>query len=132
MGSFKNLLSIQHRLIEKSEEIESIKQRRRELFIDFATNENLIVSLYYEIEFKKLELMYIKREQITELRNSTDVYDRTTYLQQLSRLQNINEKCITLLLKRLFEEGYGLELKQRGLVTEHKKAAKSAEQTKVI
>lgn len=132
MGSFKNLLSIQHRLIVKSEEIEAIKQRRRELFVDFATNENLIVSLHFEIEFKKLELMYIKREQITKLKDSTDVYDRTTYLQQLSRLQNINEKCITLLVKRLFEEGYGLELKQRGLVTEHKRAAKSAEQTKVI
>lgn len=123
MGSFKNLLNIQHRLMEKSEEIEVIKEKRHELFIDFAFNENLIVSLHYEIEFKKLELLYIKREQITELKDSTDVYDMHDYQQQLKRLEAITDRCISSILKRLFEGGYGQELKRRGLVKEYIEAS---------
>lgn len=115
MANFKNLLSIQQRLEEKSEQIEAIKQRRRTLFADVPANEKEIISLHFEIELKKLELLHIKREQITELKSSTDVYDKTMYLHQLTRLQSINEKCITLLVKRLFEEGHGLELKKEGL-----------------
>lgn len=119
MGSFKNLLNIQHRLIEKSDEIEAIKKKRGELFINFASNENLIVSLHYEIEFKKLEMLYIKQEQITELKDSTKVYDMELYQHQLKRLEAITDRCISSILKRLFEGGYGQELKRRGLVKEY-------------
>ncbi|ASA20237.1 hypothetical protein [Paenibacillus donghaensis] len=131
MGNFENLLNIEVRLTGKREEIELIKHRRRVLFNDVDANEKEIISLHYEIEFKKLELLHVKREQITLLRNSTDVHDRTIYLQQLSRLQLLNEKCITIQVKQLFEEGYGLELKQRGLITGYEEA-EPTEQTKVI
>ncbi|MEC0167416.1 hypothetical protein [Paenibacillus graminis] len=116
MANFKNLLRIQQCLLEKTDEIEELKRKKQTLFNDITVNGKEIISLYFEIEFKKLELMHIKREQITELKKSNDVYNRTIYQQQLNRLQNINEKCISLLVKRLFEEGYGQELRTRGLV----------------
>ncbi|MEK3759677.1 hypothetical protein MKZ07_14615 [Paenibacillus sp. FSL P4-0338] len=123
MGSLKSLLSIQDRLTEKSNEIEAIKAKRGELFINFATNEDLIISLYYEIEFKKLELLYIKREQITELKDSTKVYDIELYQHLLKRLGAITDRCISSILKRLFEGGYGQELRRRGLVKEYIEAS---------
>lgn len=123
MGSLKSLISIQDRLTEKSDEIEAIKAKRGELFIDIVANENLIISLYYEIEFKKLELLYIKREHITALKDSTDVYDMKLYQQQLKRLEAITDRCISSILKRLFEEGYGQELRRRGLVKEYIEAS---------
>ncbi|GGF72294.1 hypothetical protein GCM10010912_16770 [Paenibacillus albidus] len=131
MANFKNLLNIQQCITEKREDIEIIKQKRRVLFNNVAANEDEIIALHYEIEFKKLELLHIKREQITVLRDSSDVYDRTIYLQQLGRLQNVNEKCISILVKRLFEEGYGMELKKRGFIPEHR-PEKPANQMKVI
>lgn len=119
MANFKYLLSIQQRLLDKSDEIEDIKRRKRTLMNDVPTNEKEIIALHFEIEFKKLELMHIKREQIAELRKSNDVFDKRTFVNQLDRLQKLNERCITLLVKRIFEEGYGQELKNRGLVEQY-------------
>lgn len=119
MEKSASLLKIQQRSLDKLAEIEDIKQKKRTLLNDVSANEQEIISLHVEIEFKKLELMYIKREQIAELRNSNDVYDKKTFMNKLNRLQRINERCITLLVKRIFEEGYGRELKNRGLVEQY-------------
>lgn len=118
MSSLK-LLNIAQRINVKFNEIQTMKVKRRLLFSDTTANESQIISLHYEVEFKKLELMYMKQEQIAEMTNFSNVYERKIYQQQLKRLNSLNEKCISLLLKRLFEEGYGQELKKRGLIKEH-------------
>ncbi|OME15296.1 hypothetical protein [Paenibacillus odorifer] len=83
------------------------------------TNEEQIIQLHYEMEFKRLECMYLKQEQIAELKKYKDVYNPQVYQQQLERLETITNKCISSILKRIFEGGYGLELKKRGLVKEY-------------
>ena len=113
------LLSIAQRLVKKSEEIDAIKEERHSLFSKIEANEEQIIQMHYEMEFKRLECMYLKQEQIKELKNHTDVYDMQVYQQQLKRLEAITNRCISSILKRLFEGGYGLELKKRGLVKDY-------------
>lgn len=112
------LLSIAQRLVNKSQEIEAIKEERHSLFSEIEANEEQIIEMHYEMEFKRLECMYLKQEQIKVLINHTDVYDMQVYQQQLKRLESIINRCISSILKRLFEGGYGQELKKRGLIKE--------------
>ncbi|ULO07171.1 hypothetical protein H1230_30275 [Paenibacillus sp. 19GGS1-52] len=113
------LYSIAQRLVEKSQEIDVIKDQRRSLFSEVKANEEEIIQLHYEMEFKRLEYMYLKQEQIKELKKHKDVYNPQVYQQQLKRLEAITNRCISSILKRLFEGGYGQELKKRGLVKEY-------------
>lgn len=110
------LLSVAQRLAKKSKEIDAIKDGRRPLFSEVEANKEQIIQMHYEMEFKRLECMYLKQEQIKELKNHTDVYNPQIYQQQLERLEAITNLCISSILKRLFEGGYGKELKRRGLV----------------
>lgn len=102
--------------MKKAQEIEAIKEERHSLFSKIEANEEQIIQMHYEMEFKRLECMYLKQEQIKDLKNHTDVYDTQVYHQQLKRLEAITDRCISSILKRLFEGGYGQELKRRGLV----------------
>lgn len=117
------LLSIAQRLVKKAQEIEAIKEERHSLFSKIEANEEQIIQMHYEMEFKRLECMYLKQEQIKDLKNHTDVYDTQVYHQQLKRLEAITDRCISSILKRLFEGGYGQELKRRGLVKEYIEAS---------
>jgi len=109
------LLSIAQRLVKKSQEIDAIKDQRRSLLTEVEANEVRIMQLHYEMEFKRLECMYLKQEQIKEMKNQTAVYNPQEYQQQLERLEAITNRCISFIRKRIFEGGYGQELKNRGL-----------------
>lgn len=125
------LCSINQRMVKKSQEINGIKDQRRSLISELEVNEEQITQLHYETEFKRLECMYLKLEQIKELKNYTDVYNPQVYQQQLERLEAIINRCISSILKRLFEGGYGQELKKRGLVKEYITASPNILHSKV-
>ncbi|NOU82797.1 hypothetical protein GC101_28435 [Paenibacillus sp. LMG 31459] len=112
------LLRIAQRMVLKSQEIEAIREGRRPLFSEIEKNEQQIFQKHYEMEFMRLESMYLKQEQIQELKNELGVYDMPVYQQQLDCLEAITNQCISSILKRLFEGGCGQELKKRGLVGE--------------
>ncbi|WP_277506194.1 MULTISPECIES: hypothetical protein [unclassified Paenibacillus] len=119
----RKLISIAQRLVKRTQEIDAIKEERHSLFSKIEANEEQIIQSHYEMEFKRLECMYLKLEQIKEWKNHTDVYDAQVYQQQLKRMEAITERCISSILKRLFEGGYGQELKRRGLVKDYIEAS---------
>ncbi|MEK4876925.1 MULTISPECIES: hypothetical protein [Paenibacillus] len=121
MGIFNLLLDIERRMLNVDSEIEQLKKERNDLFTSVNASDADLKTLYLNIELKKLERMYVKRQQLIELKSSTEPVDsKLQYLQQLGKLESVNERCIQLLVKRLSEEGYRTLLKQRGFLPDHK------------
>lgn len=70
--------------------------------------------MHYEIEFKRLESMYLRLEQISELNKYIHIKKKLVSQKQLVALEKRMNESITSTLKQLFEAGYGQELKRRG------------------
>lgn len=103
-------MNINEKMELKWEEITTTTNEREALFMNFEVNKDRISGLYFEREIKKLQYMFLKREQLTEMKINS--YDQDS----ISRIEKMNETCISLLTKRLIEDGYEDRLKQYGLV----------------
>ncbi|KJD43009.1 hypothetical protein QD47_24915 [Paenibacillus terrae] len=94
----------------KWEEITVTKNKREALFDKFEANKDRISELYFELEIKQLQYMYLKREQLTEMKKTTTIPD------SIMRIDKMNETCIHLSQKKLIEYGYKELLEQEGLI----------------
>ncbi|MNW08338.1 hypothetical protein D3C71_2051050 [compost metagenome] len=72
--------------------------------------------MHYEIEFKRLERMYLRKEQLSALKENASVIKNQVSQKQLEELENKITNSISPILKLLFEAGYGQELKGRGFL----------------
>lgn len=93
-----------------------MKDKRQSLYTEVPAHEDDIIHLHYEIEFKRLESMYLRQEQIRELKKYTHVKKNQVSQKQLETLEMKMTRCISSILKLLFEAGYGQELKRRGFL----------------
>lgn len=101
-------MDIKERMNSKMTEIADLKNEREALFSDFETNKERISELYYEIEIKKLQYMFLKREQLTELKKDEK---SAVVAESVSNVESINETCIKLLQKQLIESGFEERIK---------------------
>ncbi|WNS46420.1 hypothetical protein [Paenibacillus sp. MMS20-IR301] len=72
------------------------------------------IRLHYELEFKRLERMYLRQEQISEIKKYIPSANNPVSQKHLEALEMKMARCITSTLKLLFEAGYGQEMKRRG------------------
>lgn len=101
---------IQENLSSKWDEITAVKKEREALFTNFDENKDRISELYYEIEIKKLQYMFLKREQLSVLKIISKVPD------DVAKIEYVNETCIGIIQKNLVDEGYEERLKSEGLI----------------
>ncbi|OKP91647.1 hypothetical protein A3844_00525 [Paenibacillus helianthi] len=113
------MLYIAQRFEKKPEEMDAMKEKRQPVVSRISANTDQVLRLHLEMDFRRLERMYFKQEQIQELKRHANSSQKLISLQQLERLETTTNSCISSMLKRLFEAGYGQELKQRGLVQEY-------------
>ncbi|OKP93996.1 hypothetical protein A3848_02880 [Paenibacillus sp. P32E] len=113
------MLYIAQRFEKKPEEIDAMKDKRQPVVSRISANTDQVLRLHLEMDFRRLERMYFKQEQIQELKRHANSSQKLISLQQLERLETTTNSCISSMLKRLFEAGYGQELKRRGLVQEY-------------
>ncbi|TFB14114.1 hypothetical protein E3U55_14455 [Filobacillus milosensis] len=103
-------MNIQEKMDLKWNEITATKKEREELFSDFENNKGKISELYYETEIKQLEYMFLKREQLEQLR-------KTTYHNEnVDRVERILETCITQVRERLIKKGLKERLQAEKLI----------------
>lgn len=106
-------MSIKEKMELKWEEMTAIKNERESLFDNFEANKERISELHFEVEIKQLEYMFLKREQLAELKENEKV---SIVLKSVADVENINDTCIELVQKRLIEYGYEERLKHEGLL----------------
>ena len=102
-------MEIKLKMESKWEEITATKNEREALFDNFEANKDRIAELHFEVEIKQLQYMFLKREQLAELKKTAIVPDSVT------GIEKVNETCIGLTQKHLIEYGYGERLKQPNL-----------------
>ncbi|MGG3278997.1 hypothetical protein [Paenibacillus solani] len=103
-------MDIKQKMESKWEEITATKNERESLFDNFEVNKDKIAELHFEVEIKQLQYMHLKREQLAELKKNAFDPDSVT------RVEQINDRCIGLTQKHLIEYGYEERLRQEGLI----------------
>ena len=103
-------MTIDVQMQQKWEEVEATKLKRSKLFSDEMKNRDQIAALYFEVEILKLQYMFLKREQLAQLRLSAA---DPKFVQSV---EQVNETCIDLALKELVENGYQARLEELKLL----------------
>ncbi|QMV43726.1 hypothetical protein [Cohnella cholangitidis] len=106
-------MNIKEKMELKWEEMTAVKNERESLFDNFEANKERIAELHFEVEIKQLEYMFLKREQLAELKKTEKV---AIVAESVASVESINDTCIGLVQKRLIEYGYEERLKQEGLL----------------
>lgn len=109
------MAEIKDRMEAKWREIEAVKAEREGLFQIEEVNRDRIAALYFEKKILELQYMYLKREQLNQMRA---VETRASLIDSLNSVTDINETCIRLIQKSLVEDGFKDRLLQEGLLPE--------------
>jgi len=106
-------MNINEKMELKWKEMTALENERELLFDEFEANKERIGELYFEVEIKKLQYMFLKREQLVEQRENSSV---AIIVDSVSNVESINETCIGLVQKQLIESGYEERLKREQLI----------------
>jgi hypothetical protein len=104
-------MEIKEQMAAKWDEMDAVEKKRELLFENFEANKDKIAELHYEGEILKLQYMFLKRQQL-------DQSDRTSRVvaESIDNVKSINETCISLLQKRLIEDGFRERLQRENLI----------------
>lgn len=94
----------------KWEEVEATKRKRSELFDDEIKNRDQIAALYFEISILQLQYMFLKREQLAQLKY------KAVDPKFIQSVEKTNETCIDLTQKELVENGHQARLEELKLL----------------
>lgn len=108
-----DVIEITETLKAKMAVIEALRAEREALFANFEGSKDRIGELYYEIELKELDYLYLKREQLNALKEKYSTPHEEwgskfndDLLAHATKVEKINETCIGLATKRLKEAGF--------------------------
>lgn len=104
-------MEIKEQMQAKWDEMDFMKNERELLFENFEANKDKIAELHFEGEILKLQYMFLKRQQLEE-------FERTSFIvsDSIDSVNSINETCISLLQKRLIEDGFEERLQREKLI----------------
>lgn len=104
-------MEIKEKMEAKWNEMDSVKKERELLFENFEANKDKIAELYYEGEILKLQYMFLKRQQLDKANRTFPVVAKS-----IDSVNSINETCISVLQKRLIEDGFRERLQREELI----------------